>query len=146
QWWWAYDEERVLVSRNSGLDWEDVPTNLPINVSHCSLAVDHQGNCWLGTSKGLCLAVASGGFERVALPERKVRRLWVVGQDLLAATAYSVFHCGPSQDWQECWSSGSSMLDELVVKDSKIFALADRAVYQLGYFKANEEEEGSLVA
>ncbi len=86
----VYSYGKVFRTRNLGASWEDITSNLPDIPVHCALIMPYDSTeIWLGTDIGLFISQDEGQswqYANLNLPAAAVRRLKIVGNEIVAAT------------------------------------------------------------
>ncbi len=86
----VYGYGKVFRTHDLGVSWENITSDLPDIPVHCALIMPYDSSeIWLGTDIGLFISKDAGQSWQYAnhnLPAAAVRRLKIVGKEIVAAT------------------------------------------------------------
>ncbi len=96
----VYGYGKIFLTRDFGNSWQDLTHNLPEVPVHCGLIMPYDSTeIWIGTDLGLFISYDEGqswNYDNSNLPAVSVRRLKIVGREIVAAThgrgVWSVFN------------------------------------------------------
>ncbi len=81
---------KIYRTRNFGQSWEDITADLPDVPVHCAIWLPYDTTqIWIGTDIGLFISTDNGQswqFADASLPSVSVRRLKIVGKEIVATT------------------------------------------------------------
>ncbi len=86
----VYDHGKIFRSHDLGNSWENITGNLPEIPVHCALIMPYDSTeIWVGTDIGLFISHDNGAhwdYSNQNLPAVSIRRLKIVGKEIVAAT------------------------------------------------------------
>ncbi|MCD6374618.1 MAG: T9SS type A sorting domain-containing protein [Caldisericaceae bacterium] len=81
---------KIFRTRDLGQSWQDITANLPDVPVHCAIWLPYDTTqIWIGTDIGLFISIDNGqswSFANGNLPSVSIRRLKIVGKEIVAAT------------------------------------------------------------